>query len=170
MSPYEALSDHLLALRALLEPEGPASARLAGRLAVLCATPERRGELAERVLAAIELERGVVAGSAVEHAGAEALAAETADHLRALLRDVICGHLDPDLTNLADELLLEELEAAKAAEAAEGAAAAAAAEQPPAQPEYFEQPSTLEPFAAQRSGKEIFGDPGEAQEILDIFI
>jgi hypothetical protein len=170
MSPYEALSDHLLALRALLEPEGPASGRLAGRLAVLCATPERRLELAERVLAAIELERGVVAGSAVEHAGAEALAAETADHLRALLRDVICGHLDPDLTNLADELLLEELEAAKAAEAAEVAAAAlAAAEQPPAQPEYFEQPSTLEPFA-QRSGKEIFGDPGEAQEILDIFI
>ena len=40
-SPYEALTDHLLALRALLEPEGPASGRLAGRLAALCATPER---------------------------------------------------------------------------------------------------------------------------------
>jgi hypothetical protein len=29
------------------------------------------------------------------------------DHLRALLRDVICGHLSPDLVGLADELLLE---------------------------------------------------------------
>ena len=28
--PYEALSDHLLALRALLEPEGPSSGLLAG--------------------------------------------------------------------------------------------------------------------------------------------
>ena len=28
--PYEALSDNLLALRALLEPEGPASGELAG--------------------------------------------------------------------------------------------------------------------------------------------
>ena len=36
---YEALSDHLLALRALLEPEGPASGLLAGRIAALCATP-----------------------------------------------------------------------------------------------------------------------------------
>jgi hypothetical protein len=168
ISPYEALSDHLLALRALLEPEGPASGRLPGRLAALCAIPERRPELTERTAAAIELERAVVAGIAVEHAGAETLAAETADHLRALLRDVICGHLDQDLTNLADELLLEESQDAKAAEEAE-LAAAAAAEQPPVQAEYFEQPSTLEPFA-QRSGEEIFGDPSEAQEILDIFI
>ena len=38
-SAYEALSDHLLALRALLEPEGPASGLLAGRIAALCATP-----------------------------------------------------------------------------------------------------------------------------------
>jgi hypothetical protein len=30
-----------------------------------------------------------------------------ADHLRALLRDVICGHLTTDLVGLADELLLE---------------------------------------------------------------
>ena len=49
---YEALTDHLLALRALLEPEGPSSGLLAGRLAALCATPERRGELTERVVAA----------------------------------------------------------------------------------------------------------------------
>ncbi|MBA3328327.1 MAG: hypothetical protein H0T43_08495, partial [Solirubrobacterales bacterium] len=35
---FEALTDHLLALRALLEPEGPGSGRLAGRVAALCAT------------------------------------------------------------------------------------------------------------------------------------
>ena len=46
---YEALSDHLLALRALLEPEGPASGMLAGRIAALCATPEERLELTERM-------------------------------------------------------------------------------------------------------------------------
>jgi hypothetical protein len=30
---------------------------------------------------------------------------EVSDHLRALLRDVICGHLTADLPGLADELL-----------------------------------------------------------------
>src|SRR5207249_619848 len=33
LAPFEALTDYLLALRALLEPEGPSSGRLAGRLA-----------------------------------------------------------------------------------------------------------------------------------------
>src|SRR6202030_790628 len=47
-SALEALSDHLLALRALLEPEGPSSGMLAGRLAALCATPDRRVQLTER--------------------------------------------------------------------------------------------------------------------------
>lgn len=105
-SPYEALSDHLLALRALLEPEGPASGLLAGRLAALCAPPGHRLGLTERVTQALALEREVVAGTAVAHAGADALAKELADNLRALLRDVICGHLAPDLAGLADEILL----------------------------------------------------------------
>src|SRR5664280_2850844 len=55
---------------------------------------------------ALELERAVVEGAAVEHAGGEALARDIGDHLRALLRDVICGHLDPDLVALADDILL----------------------------------------------------------------
>jgi hypothetical protein len=33
------------------------------------------------------------------------LADDVANHLRSLLRDVICGHLDPDLAVIADELL-----------------------------------------------------------------
>jgi hypothetical protein len=104
-SPYEALSDHLLALRVLLEPEGPSSGLLAGRLAALCATPENRLQLTERIVAAVGLERAVIAGSSLKRAGGPTLAREVADHLRALLRDVICGHLAPDLTGLADELL-----------------------------------------------------------------
>jgi hypothetical protein len=107
-SALEALTDDVLALRALLEPEGPASGLLATRLATLCATPERRAELSERIAQALELERATIAGTAVEHAGAETLARDLADHLRALLRDVICGHLAPDLVGLADELVRTE--------------------------------------------------------------
>ncbi|HEX3392281.1 MAG TPA: hypothetical protein VHS55_06935 [Solirubrobacteraceae bacterium] len=129
ISEYEGLSDHLLALRALLggpseleqadrgshrvprvgyrSPIGGApDGLLAGRLAALCATPERHSELAERTLAAIELEREAIVVGAVERAGGLAVARDLADHLRALLRDVICGHLRPELAGLADEILL----------------------------------------------------------------
>jgi hypothetical protein len=107
LSPLEALTDHLLALRALLEPEGPASARLPQRLAALCAQPLDRPALAERAADAAALERAVVAGLAGPEAPADALASELAGHLRALLRDTVCGHLDADLRALADELLAE---------------------------------------------------------------
>jgi len=105
-SAYGALTDYVLALRALLEPEGPSSGLLAGRLAALCATPSARARLTERTTQALELERTIVAGSAVEHTGGCALVEEIAGNLRALLRDVICGHLAPDLASLADEILL----------------------------------------------------------------
>ena len=104
-SPFEALSDNLLALRALLEPEGPASALLAGRLAALCATAEQRGELTERMTRAIALERSLIAGTVRKDGASQGLADDVANHLRSLLRDVICGHLDPDLAVIADELL-----------------------------------------------------------------
>jgi len=104
-STYEGLTDNLLALRALLEPEGPASGRLAGRLAALCATAEERGELTERMTRAIALERSLIAGTAAKNAASQSLADDVAAHLRSLLRDVICGHLDPDLAVIADELL-----------------------------------------------------------------
>lgn len=102
---YEALSDHLLALRALLEPEGPASGLLAGRVAALCAMPDDRAELTERMIRAQALERAVIGGTVARRASDRALAQDVADHLRALLRDVVCGHLTPDLATLADELL-----------------------------------------------------------------
>jgi len=102
--PAEALSDFLLAARALLEPEGPASGRLAGRVAALCATEEERAELAERVARTAALERPVITGVSVDP-GVDGLVAELAGHLRALLRDVLCGHLDADLRGVADEIL-----------------------------------------------------------------
>jgi hypothetical protein len=111
-SEYEAISDHLLALRALLgaqselEPAGLPDGLLAARIAALCATPEHRTMLAERTLKAISLERQAIAGVAEERMSAINLARELSDHLRALLRDVVCGHLPADLGSLADELLL----------------------------------------------------------------
>ncbi|HSZ06332.1 MAG TPA: hypothetical protein VK778_14185 [Solirubrobacteraceae bacterium] len=149
-SAFEALSDHLLALRALLEPEGPTSGLLPGRLAALCATPERWLELTERTVQALALERDVVSGACAahgerSHAGQQQqLAREMADHLRALLRDVICGHLDPDLVALADQLL--------------AGAHEPAAHEPRA------------PDAAVSSIEEVLGDAAQAEEILDVFI
>ncbi len=115
-SEYEGVSDHLLALRTLLgtlselEPDGAPDGLLAGRLAALCATPENRALLTERTLSAIALERDVIAGTAVEHSSGLALTRDISNHLRALLRDVICGHLPFDLAPLADELLLSGVE------------------------------------------------------------
>ena len=107
LAPFEALTDYLLALRALLEPEGPASGRLAQRLAAICAEPADRAALAERTAHAISLERAVIAGLAPAEPGVDALVDELAEHLRALLRDVLCGHLDVDLRSVADSLLAE---------------------------------------------------------------
>lgn len=106
-NPLEALTDHLLALRALLEPEGPTSGRLAQRLAVLCAKPSHRATMAEVLARAVALERAIVTGLAPPDSGGAAVIADVTRHLRALLRDVICGHLEPDLVALAEALLAE---------------------------------------------------------------
>ena len=106
-SAFEALTDHLLALRALLEPEGPQSGRLAGRVAALCAVAQQRQAVTERIAHAVSLERAIVAGLAPLDGGIEKLLAEVTGHLRALLRDVLCGHLDSDLRSVADQLLAE---------------------------------------------------------------
>jgi hypothetical protein len=120
-APLEALTDHLLALRALLEPEGPQSGRLAQRLAVICAQPEERAALARRVARAIEFERAVITGMVGPSGGltssagdrgesVDALVEELAAHLRAMLRDALCGHLDADLCGVADDILEDAVE------------------------------------------------------------
>ncbi|MCW3039722.1 MAG: hypothetical protein JWM31_1627, partial [Solirubrobacterales bacterium] len=106
----DALSDHLMALRALLEPEGPQSGRLAGRLAALCAHPEQRPALTLRISQIVALERALVSGTGVPPADTlAALTDELAGQLRAVLRDVLCGHLDSDLRAVADRLLAADL-------------------------------------------------------------
>jgi hypothetical protein len=134
--PYQGLTDHLLALRVLLEPEGASSGLLAERLAALCATSEHHVAMTERIERAQALERATIAGTAARDAAGQALAGDIAGHLRALLRDVICGHLAPDLVAVSDQLL----DAAEAAAEEEAAAASsedaeeeeAAGEAPPA--------------------------------------
>ncbi len=105
--PLEALSDNLLALRALLEPEGPASGRLAQRLAVICASVAERAALAHRTAHAVSLERAAIAGLGAADTGAEPIVEELAENLRAILRDALCGHLRPDLVGFADDLLAQ---------------------------------------------------------------
>lgn len=105
--PAEALTDRLLALRTLLEPEGPDSQRLAERLAALCAVPIHHDDLADRVTRAIALERSLMLGAGPTSGEVEDLSEELGAHLRALLRDVLCGHLDGDLCRVADDLLEE---------------------------------------------------------------
>lgn len=107
------LTDHLLALHALLDA---GDSRLPERVAALVAEPDGRAAVADRVAHAVSLERAVVAGHGIG-GGADALAAELAGYLRAILRDVLCGHLDSDLRRLADELLESEPAAAHTAAA-----------------------------------------------------
>ncbi|HEY3758356.1 MAG TPA: hypothetical protein VGL37_01225 [Solirubrobacteraceae bacterium] len=142
----EALSDYLLALRALLEPEGTNGALLASRLAALCALPEDRSLLERRVARGFELEYQIVAGEIFERTACEPLVRELAGHLRALLRDVICGHLEPDLLTLADELLDRET-----------------ASEPPA-------PAAPLEHAGSGLSEEPLRDQRETTEIVDILI
>ena len=77
------------------------------RLAALCAEPADRARLAERTARAAALERSVLGGLSNRETESDQLCHELEMHLRALLRDVVCGHLDSDLVTLADTILAE---------------------------------------------------------------
>jgi hypothetical protein len=106
-SPFESLTDYLLAARALLEPEGPGARLMAGRLAAICASPADRLGVSARIARAEELERLAMSGDALAAEPFEEVVSELREHLRALLRDMLCGHLDGDVCALADHLLTE---------------------------------------------------------------
>jgi hypothetical protein len=111
----EALPDYLLALRALLDAGGEAGiASLGLRLAALCAEEGQRRGLQQRVELALALERYVMGGGRGKDLGdwigpqsPRELVHDLERHTRALLRDVICGYLQPDLKSVADDILLE---------------------------------------------------------------
>jgi len=80
----------------------------------------------------------VIAGVAASGPEAFGLVEEMGEHLRALLRDVLCGHLDTDLVWVADSLVAQEAEGTTGVQAeaqtsvaeAPGAAEAEPADQP----------------------------------------
>jgi hypothetical protein len=107
-SALEALTDWLLAARAVLaEPDAVGYERLCERLAAICAVPEDREPLVDRLRRVIALERAVVAGLVRPDPELEVLVAELGTCLRAVLRDVLCGHLEPELRRVADALLAD---------------------------------------------------------------
>jgi hypothetical protein len=114
----EALSDYLLALRALLDgSDDTGRASLGLRLAALCAEESDRRALQRRVELAFALERFVIGGGSgdayMDAIGSESpreLVLEVEEQLRALLRDVLCGFLDADLKSAADDILLRSAE------------------------------------------------------------
>jgi hypothetical protein len=110
----EALSDYLLALRSLLDATDDAgSAALTSRVAALCAEEAERKAMQRRLELAFALEHRVMAGGgAAAYLDAEgpdterSIVLELEQHVRALLRDVLCGYLAADLRSVADDLLL----------------------------------------------------------------
>jgi hypothetical protein len=105
----EALNDHLLSLRFLLEGGGPADLGLSMRVAALCAEPDRRAEVKAVVDRAIGLERELWSGEPPPGGRATTpaeTAAELEDLARAILKDAAVGHLGSDLRVTADEILL----------------------------------------------------------------
>jgi hypothetical protein len=104
-SAVEGLSDHLLALRAVLDGQGPVGASLPMRAAALIADGST-GRLGarERVEAAMELERAQMSGAPADGAGE--LAAWVEGCVRRILRDAALGELGGDLNEAADETLI----------------------------------------------------------------
>ncbi len=109
--PQVALLDLLCALRALLaEHTDTDRASLGLRVAALCADVPDRPRVRRDVERALSLERSLLAGPVTAHGSdVEAVAQvvrELERHVRALLRDVLCGYLELDLARVADEMLL----------------------------------------------------------------
>jgi hypothetical protein len=104
-SALEGLSDHMLGLRAVLEGQGPVGASLSMRAAALLAGGSaERIEVRERIEAATQLERALMAGA--PPSGASELAAWVEGNVRRILRGAALGELGADLNQVADEALI----------------------------------------------------------------
>jgi hypothetical protein len=101
----EGLSDHLLAMRAVLEGHGPVGASLPLRAAALIENDSMdRMQARERVEDVLELERAMMNGLPVERA--VELATWMEEGTRKLLRQAALGELGNDLSTAADETLI----------------------------------------------------------------
>lgn len=105
----DALNDHLLALRFLLEGEGPAGVGLPMRVAALAESADERVDAKGAVEQAIALEREIWSGEPSAGArGASEVAAQVEELLRTILRRGVTGELGNDFRAAADEALLAE--------------------------------------------------------------
>ncbi|HEV2789818.1 MAG TPA: hypothetical protein VGV69_00790 [Solirubrobacterales bacterium] len=101
----EGLSDHLLAMRAVLEGHGPVGASLPLRAAALIEDESMdRIEARQQVEDVLELERAMMNGRPV--LGAVELAGWAEEGVRKLLRQAALGELGDDLSTVADETLI----------------------------------------------------------------
>jgi hypothetical protein len=101
----EGLSDHLLALRAVLDGQGPVGASLPMRAAALIAdgSTDRLGAR-EQVETALQLERAQMSGAPGEDTAELSVWVE--ECVRRILRDAALGELGSDLNEAADETLI----------------------------------------------------------------
>jgi hypothetical protein len=108
----EGLSDHLLALRAMLDGHGPVGASLPMRAAALISTGSidrsvgamDRVDTRERVESALELEHSLM--QSTPPAGADELAGWVEQSVRGVLGEAALGELGGDLGAAADETLI----------------------------------------------------------------
>jgi hypothetical protein len=104
-SALQGLSDHLLALRAVLDGHGPVGASLPMRASALIVEESvDRIEARERIEGALELERSLMNGS--PSMPGLALAGWIEEGVRRVLRDAALGDLSSDLGTAADETLI----------------------------------------------------------------
>ncbi len=101
----DGLSDHLLALRAVLEGHGPVGASLPMRAAALIEDDSLdRIEARKKIEDTLELERALMNGRSLE--GAVRLAGWAEEGVRRLLLQAALGELGNDLSATADETLI----------------------------------------------------------------
>jgi hypothetical protein len=133
----EGLSDHLLALRAVLEGHGPVGATLPMRASALISNESLdRIEVREQVEHAMELERSLMNGAPVR--GGLGLAGWMEEGVRRMLREAALGELGTDISTAADETLI-------ATGLAAGDLEIAVTAQPIAEPLFAPEPETAPP-------------------------
>jgi hypothetical protein len=150
----EGLSDHLLAMRAVLEGHGPVGASLPLRAAALIADEATdRIEAGEQVEEVLGLERAMMNGRPVERA--IELATWVEESVRGLLRAAALGELGNDLSATADETLIVNGLAEGDAQITVSAEEAPPAEEAPViqEPEFEEEEFSVEALAPEPSAE-----------------